>query len=169
MNFTDRKDEAEGLVLEFLSDYTAPRGMDEGQLSKRVSNIADAFARRMPIGGDYVEKIHGVLARIRDTHESNTWPTQAVFVAAMPSGEIRKGAPASYKSDDEDRVPKLMAQGYGVPERDIWRNQHCDPEVLDRYRRASVDNWRDVYRSEAETLMADKYGPVVCQYFMDAP
>lgn len=165
MTFTDRKAQAEGMVLDFLSGYTPPRGLDESQLSQRVSFIADAFARRMPAGDSYMQKIEGVFSRVRDNHESNTWPAQAVFVAQMPAGEVRKGAPSSYSSDDSDRIPKLMAAGAPVPEYMIWQDVRANHEVLDRYRGASVDNWRATYRGEAHDMMVKRYGAMVGRYF----
>lgn len=165
MNFEERKSAAQDLVLGFLSGYTAPRGLDENQLSQRVTNIADAFARRMPTGGNYEEKVEAVLSRVRDTHESNTWPVQAVFVSQMPSREVSKSAPATYRPEDADHIPKLMQENLPVPERMIWRDVQVSAEILDGYRQASVKSWSDAYRGDARDLMVQRYGAVVDRYF----
>lgn len=167
MNFEERKQIASKLVVEFLDDFTAPRGLDEAKLAKRISSVADAFARRMPTGAGYEEKIERVLTNIRDTHLSNSWPPQAAFVMAMPQGERRKLAPQTYEASD-DSIPKKMQSGQAVPEHEVWKNHSVEIEVLERYRFASVDRWREVHRTDAERLMKQKYGPIVCQYFLEA-
>ena len=167
MNFDERKRVASECLADFLADYAPPRGLDPAQLAKRITHTADAFARRMPTDGDYREKVNAVLMRIRDTHESNSWPPQAAFVMAMPKLEIKGVAPRTYQADD-DRIPRLMSQGLPVPETQVWKNQDVSREVLDRYRFASVQGWLDVYRHEAKELMAARYGGVVLSYFMEA-
>lgn len=168
MTFEERKKVASSLVVEFLHDYTPPRGMDDRQLASRITHAADAFARRLPTDGDFSEKVESVLAKIRDTHMSNTWPAQAVFIMAMPKGEFRGAAPKTYRSEDSDRTPRMMSQGLAVPEREIWKNQNVSRDVLERYRHKSVDNWRDTYGRLAEDMLAEKYGGVVRSYFLEA-
>lgn len=168
MNFEQRKQTATELVVGFLGDFSPPRGLTDAQMASRISHVADAFARRMPADDKYQERIDQVFSRIRDTHVSNTWPTQAVFVMAMPQSEYRKGAPASFKPKDKQHIADQMAQGLAVPENEIWKNLNVSREVSDRYRMAAVDGWREVYGVEAHQMMQEKYGPIVSQYFLGA-
>jgi len=165
MTFEERKAQATKLVVEFLGDYSPPRGLDDSQQASRIAHAADAFARRMPSDGNFEEKVDAVLTKIRDTHLSNSWPAQAAFVMAMPQIEWRGAAPKTYQADNAERIPRLMGQGISVPEYEVWKSQDVSREIIDRYRYASIDNWREVYRDEAEAMMAEKYGGIVRQYF----
>ena len=84
MTFEERKRIASQQVLAFLDGFTPPRGMTDKQLAKRIADTAEAFARRLPVGMSFAEKVGAVLTRLRDTHKSNSWPPQAAFVAEMP-------------------------------------------------------------------------------------
>lgn len=92
MTFDDRQKVATKLVVEFLEGCAPPRGMSEEHLAKRVTQIADAFARKMPVGKRHDESVQRVLTRVRDTHLSNKWPPQAAFVTVMLDREQREGA-----------------------------------------------------------------------------
>jgi hypothetical protein len=168
MTYEERKREASRLLVDFLGDYATPRGLDDGQQAGRISNVADAFARRMPTDGNYAEKVEKVLMKIRDTHLSNSWPPQAAFVMAMPTMEYRGVAPKTYKTDDADRIPRMMAQGLAVPESEVWKNVNVSRDVLDKYRNASVQNWLGLYGPETAHYMREKYGAVVNQFFKEA-
>jgi len=61
-----------------------------------------------------------------------------------------------------------MAQGVAVPEREIWRNHNVSRDIIDRYRKASIQNWREVHRQDAMEMMQRKYGQIVDVYFMEA-
>lgn len=164
MTFEERKRIATEHVANFLSEFSPPRGLDPAQLANRISHVADAFARRMPVGNDYEEKIEQALIRIRDTHESNSWPTQAAFIMAMPKGDFPRGPkPESFRADD-DLIARQMAQGLAVPETQIWKSHDVSGEVVDRYRFACVDNWRAAYGGEADALLLKKYGAGVTRY-----
>lgn len=170
MNFSERKAEAVSLVSEFLGDFVPPRGLDGAQLSSRVSMIADAFARKMPTTGNFQEHAESVFNRIRDTHESNTWPAQAVFVMAMPKRDAvgQGSAPETFRVPDPcEAHAKKMLEGLGVPEAALWAGTaHRLPSIeLEAYRRVNIKQWADAYRHSAADRMAKKYGDIVRPYF----
>lgn len=166
MTFEERKRIAAELLVDFLGDFAAPRGLDDQQMARRITSTADAFARRMPIGDGYEEKIEMVLQKLRDTHQSNSWPPQAAFVEMMPRMETRGAAPATFRPDAGDWIAKRMSVGDPVPETQLWKNIDVDPETLDRYRFAAAENWRSVYGSDAEKMMVARYGSFVRRYFV---
>lgn len=170
MNFEQRKSEAERLVADFLDDFVPPRGLDNEKLRARIAFIGDAFARKMPTKGDYAEAVNSVMLKIRDTHMSNTWPSQAVFVMAMPAGEVKEFAQLQeFKPDKKEMYERRMADGLGVPEGVIWgataSQLSVSRDVLDSYRKASAASWQNLHKQEAHRLMRDKYGPAVDQFF----
>lgn len=169
MTFEERKRKAQSILIDFLSIFTAPRGLDDGQLARRIAEVADAFARRMPVKGDYEAAVHAVLKRVMDTHLSNTWPPQAAFVMAMPNREVREFlTQQTYEPTDPiERIGKLMEEGEAVPESTIWGNSASllPHRHVDRYRNASVMRWMEVYGKDAPSLMRSHYGPVVNEYF----
>lgn len=169
MNFEQRKTEAKALVVEFLQGFVPPRGLDDNQLAIRISQIADAFARRMPVSGNFSELVSSALSRVLDTHMSNSWPPQAAFVGAMPSGEQRQfRSQETYQVEDPiDQYSSLMEAGDTVPETAIWGSfaGALPRRKLDEYRNASVLNWMRVYKTDASRLMRAKYGHVVNEYF----
>ena len=167
MNFDERKQIATELVVDFLGDFSPPRGLDDSQMAKRIVKVADAFARRMPTDGDYREKVGKVLTRVSDTHLSNSWPAQAAFVMAMPEMEYRGAAPRTFQADKDSSVPRLMSQGLPVAESEVWKNHDVSREVIDRYRFAAVQKWLEVHKTDAQRFMMAKYGAIVCPYFMD--
>lgn len=169
MNFDQRKDRAKAAVVEFLSVLSPPRGLDDAQLATRIIQIADAFARRMPIEGDYDQSVATVLTRLMDTHQSNTWPPQAAFVMAMPNRELSKfSSQQTFEPKSPIELTKArMAAGEAVPETELWglAASQLPREHLDNYRNASVKNWIDTYGHKAEDAMFAKYGGVVMPYF----
>lgn len=168
MNFEERKQIATDKLVDFLGDFTPPRGMDDQQMARRITSAADAFARKMPIGPEYEEKIDAVLLKLRDTHLSNSWPPQAAFVGLMPKSEFRGSAPATYRPERGNWLADRMRAGDPVPETQIWQHVEVERDVLERYRFHAVDRWRSVYGHEAEQMMVSKYGSSVRRYFMEA-
>lgn len=169
MKYEDRKRQAQTILIEFLSVFAPPRGLDDGQMASRISQIADAFARRMPTSGDFDTAVHAVLTRVMDTHLSNTWPPQAAFVMAMPSQELSQFRSAqTYEPEDAARrIEQLMEKGDPIPESAIWGVMAgaLPHRHIDRYRNACVLNWMKVYGRDAAGLMRSKYGAVVDPYF----
>lgn len=172
MDFEQRKRTAQSILIEFLDVFTPPRGLDDSQLASRISQLADAFARRMPIKGEYTDAVHRVLTKIMDTHQSNTWPPQAAFVMAMPNQELRQfSAQETFKVKDPVQLATArMEAGEPVDEAALWGVMARDlPRGhLDRYRNASVLGWMEVYGKDAAHLMRAKYGAVVDAYFPEA-
>ena len=168
MTFEDRRRIASEKLVDFLADFTAPRGLDDSQMARRITQIADAFARKMPIGATYEEKIDALFEKLRDSHLSNTWPPQAAFVELMPKSEFRGSAPATFAPKSDDWIAKKMAAGQPVPETEVWKNQLVERDTLDRYRFAAVQGWRSVYHGEAEAMMVKRYGSIVRRYFLEA-
>lgn len=173
MNFDQRKAEAKRLVFSFLSDFTVPRGMTSDQQASRIIGIADAFARRMPTRGDYTEACERVLDKIRDTHLSNSWPAQAVFVMAMPQTEaMQPKAAETFRPDEWELAAQKMGDGQPVPERYIWgptsdalvNKRLVTVQCRDRYRKGSIEAHREVYGIDAWKIMERNFGSEVRQY-----
>jgi hypothetical protein len=169
MNFDQRKHSARKMVVDFLSVLSPPRGLEDKQLATRIIQIADAFARRMPVEGDYEQSVAAVLTRLMDTHQSNTWPPQAAFVMAMPNREISKFSSQQTfepKSPIELTISRMQA-GQAVPETQLWGGTagHLPREHLDNYRNASVKGWIETHGHKAFDAMVSKYGAVVMPYF----
>lgn len=169
MRFEQRKTRAKTLVMDFLEVLSPPRGLDEKQLATRIIQIADAFARRMPIEGDYDQAVASVLTRLMDTHQSNTWPPQAAFVMAMPNREVSKfSSQQTFEPKSPIELTKSrMEAGEPVSEADLWgvAASQLPREHVDNYRNASVKNWLDTYGHKAADAMFAKYGGVVMPYF----
>lgn len=166
--FHERKAKASEMLFDFLRDFTPPRGVDEDAQATRVSNIADAFARRMPTHGDFEEKVQHVFQSIRDTYLSNTWPAQAVFVELMPKWEnLGRSAPQTWRPDDKvEHYQKLIDQGAALPETVIW-GRYASLIGLARlrpYRKASVASWQKAYQDDAEVKMSARYGYAVHEF-----
>lgn len=168
MTYDQRKISAKKILVEFLDDYSAPRGLNDGQLANRITHAADAFARRMPTDGNFEEKVHAVLLKIRDTHLSNTWPPQGAFVMAMPQIEFRGVSPKTYEPDHTGHVARMMAQGLPVAESEVWKTHDVSRDVIDRYRSASVQKWADTHGQDAPHFMREKYGASVDLFFREA-
>ena len=169
MTFEERKRQAQSMLIEFLTVFTPPRGLDDNQLARRISEVADAFARRMPLKGEYDTAVRAVLTRVMDTHLSNTWPPQAAFVMAMPNREQSqfRSQQTFEVRDPVERISNLMDQNEAIPESAIWGNMasNLPHRHLDRYRNACVLDWMKVYGQDAASLMRAKYGAVVDPYF----
>lgn len=174
MTFEERKRIAAELLMDFLDRFAAPRGMDEDAQAKRIEAISESFARNMPTGPEYAAQIAQVFSRVEDTHDGHSWPTQARFVASMPrgDGQVGKKAAETYKPDDYAVwLKKQMSANRAVPEPAIWGNaaEQIGGQLLDRYRAASVLNWREVYKEQAYKMMVARYGTVVEMYFTAQP
>lgn len=169
MTFEERRAQAARLLIDFLSTFTPPRGVDEDGQGKLVTQIADAFARRMPTRGDFDEACDKVFQKVRDTHVSNSWPSQAEFVMAMPQDASKGGKAAeTYKPDNyRDWIEEAMSEGREVPEAAIWgpNSSGVQPQLLEAYRRSSVHSWREFYGNEAQSMMVARYGHAVLPYF----
>lgn len=169
MTYEDRKRKAQVILVEFLSVFVPPRGLDDGQMASRISQIADAFARRMPASGEFDTAVHAVLTRVMDTHLSNTWPPQAAFVMAMPNRELSqfRSQETFQVKDHVERITSLMESGEAIPESAIWGNMAASlpHRHIDRYRNACVLRWMEIYGQDAASLMRAKYGAIVDPYF----
>ena len=169
MDFNERKRQAQKMLIDFLSVFSAPRGLDESQMANRITQIADAFARRMPTKSDYEASVQAVLRKVMDTHLSNTWPPQAAFVMAMPNRELREfQSQETFKPKDAiEHATNRMEAGDHVSEAALWgvMASQLPQRHLDRYRNASVMNWMSVYGADAAMKMRAIYGAVVDPYF----
>lgn len=169
MTYEERKRKAQVILVEFLSVFVPPRGLDDGQMASRISQIADAFARRMPTSGEFDTAVHAVLTRVMDTHLSNTWPPQAAFVMAMPNRELSqfRSQETFEVKDPAERISAMMEMGEAIPESAVWGTLagSLPHRHLDRYRNACVLDWMKVYGQDAAGLMRSKYGAVVDPYF----
>lgn len=174
MNFEQRKQKAMEMLCTFFASYVEPRGMTEDALSQRVTNIADAFARRMPTEGDFAEKVEAVFDKIRDSHMSNTWPSQAVFVSAMPE-ENRKMKVAAETFTPDDPLVAAAArinEGAKVPDRHIWgsvsirllNGGYVTKDRMDAYRDGSIRHHKSVYGADTAKFLQQKFGDVVLPY-----
>ena len=168
MTYDERKRIATEALVDFLDEFTPPRGMDDDKLSRRIAHIADAFARYISKKGDFREKVAAVMLKVRDSHETNTWPPQSVFVEHMPRHEAMSAPLQSFELEDRaETYAQRMQEGDAVPESVIWGNlsSMMPHSVLEGYRRASVANAQKVYRSDAYAIMRKKHGEQVQRYF----
>lgn len=169
MTYEQRQRAARAILIEFLQVFTPPRGLDDKQLATRISQTADAFARRMPMNGDFDKVVHSVLTRVMDTHMSNTWPPQAAFVMAMPNREQSqfRSQETFQVKDPVERITSLMESGEAIPESAIWGTMAASlpHRHIDRYRNACVLRWMEIYGQDAASLMRAKYGAIVDPYF----
>lgn len=170
MDFEQRKNRAAELVAEFLDDFAPPRGIPDDKLRGRITEIADAFARRMPTKGDFDEAVGRVLLNVRDTHMANTWPAQAVFVVAMPANERKEfTSPETFRPDRVTMYSDRMNERQAVPETVVWGaisgKLTLQAGILENYRAASVKAWKDAYNKSAHDMMRKKYGAIVDLYF----
>lgn len=168
-NFVERKAEARRIVVGYLDQFSPPRGLDDGQMVQRIESIADAFARKMPVSDDFTDGVSRVLVRVSDTHMSNTWPPQAAFVMAMPTGEAmgRPAAESFTVSDPVDFYARKMRANQEIPETAVWGAIAAGlPRAeLERYRSASVMAWAETYGQQAGEMMVARYGSKVASYF----
>lgn len=176
MKFEDRRAKAKLAVLDFLSSFSPPRGLSDDALKTSVSNIADAFARRLPVtdAAKFDENIAKTFTSIRDHHKGYAWPVQSEFVDAMPkSATTTGGRVETYKTDQKQAIAQRMNDRQPVPETWIWgalswplvAGGQVSREVMDSYRRASVMNFKEVYSHDAYGILQARYGDVVGPYF----
>lgn len=180
MRFDERKSKAQSAVVEFLSSYSSPRGLSEDAKVSQIKNIADAFARRLPLGdfSRFESDLEKTFTAIRDDHKGYAWPVQSEFVDAMPKGAARTGAKLQqYKPDEKEAMAKRMNAGEAIPDAWVWgqlsfslvSNGLVPRDALDSYRRAAVANFEDVFKGDAYGMMQAKYGDVVGAYFAEEP
>lgn len=177
MKFEQRKSVAQEQVVSFLANFSAPRGLTEDAMAVHVAGIADAFARKMPVTdqAQYYENIEKTFTKIRDGHKGYAWPVQSEFVEAMPSSYTPGPKVETYKADDDERAVKAFDEGAGVPEAWVWGQQawrlissgRVSKQRMDEYRHGSVRSFRDVYRSDAYSIMQGRYGDIVAPYFSE--
>lgn len=171
MEFAERLATARRMLVDYLDQFTPPRGLDDQQMANRISSVADAFARKMPTKGDFQDAVAQVLTKVSDTHLSNTWPPQAAFVLAMPAGDAigRPAAESFIPADRGEWYSDLMRDGENVPEAVLWGPlaSKLPPKPLERYRSASVMAWVETYREDAQKMMTSRYGSTVLAYFPD--
>lgn len=174
MTFEERKAVASKMVWDFMMAFSVPRGLPKAQQVARLAAIAEAFARRLPTKGDYAEAIERVFAKVRDSHLSNSWPTQAVFVLHMPDREIKSiKAAETFTPNQLEVAAGKMSDGQPVPERFVWgatsealiHQNKIGRETLDKYRRASVASFKSVYKHHTREVMAKQFGEIAEQYF----
>lgn len=178
MKFDERKSKAQSAVIDFLSSYSSPRGLSEDAKVSQIKNIADAFARRLPVGdiSRYEADIEKTFTAIRDDHKGYAWPVQSEFVDAMPKGTAHSGPKLQqYRPDEKEAMAKRMNAGEAVQEGWVWGGSSwplvaggmVPRDVMESYRRASVAAFKDVHSHDAYGMMQAKYGDVVGAYFSE--
>jgi len=178
MKFEDRKSAAFASVVSFLSGFAPPRGFDEDARAAHIAGIADAFARRMPVTGEtqFAENLEKTFLSIRDNHTGYSWPVQSEFVSAMPQPFVGSGGVkiSTFSPDDQGSLyAKRLNAGLPVPEALVWGNLASSlvsgglvaRNVLDGYRKSSVQACKVAYSGGAYGLLHSKYGEVVTPYF----
>lgn len=172
MTYEERVALAKADLIEFLDAYVPPRGLDEEGQVKRITQIAESFARNMPTEGEYPENLQRCFTRVMDAYDGHHWPTQARFVAAMSAGSTVQGkqAPRTFVPDDYALwIKKKMAKSDPVPEPALWgeTSKSLQGDLLERYRSASVMFWRGMYKHDAYSMMRSRFGDVVEPYFRE--
>jgi hypothetical protein len=181
MKFEDRKSKAFAAVVSFLSGFAPPRGFDEDARAAHIAGIADAFARRMPVTGEtqFAENLEKTFLSIRDNHTGYSWPVQSEFVSAMPQPIAASGGVkiSTFSPDDQSSLfAKRLNAGLPVPETLVWGKVAWSlvsgglvaRDILDGYRKASVETCKSAYSGGAYGLLHAKYGEVVTPYFASA-
>lgn len=178
MNYDERKSRAKMSLITFLSSFAPPRGLSDEAMKSQVSNIAEAFARRMPVGDGpkFDADLEKTFTKVLDHHKGYAWPVQAEFVDAMPKG-VAKSTPQlqQYTPDEKEAMSKRMNAGDAVPDAWVWGQLSFSlvsgglvaRDVLDRYRRAAVANFSEVFKNDAYGMMQAKYGDIVGAYFKE--
>ena len=170
MRFEDRRAKAENALIEFLNTkYVPPRGLSAVQQANIIGSIADAFARKMPVKGDFDEAMQRVFTQVSDTHERVTWPPQPAFVLAMPQGDkMGRPAPESFRpADDVEHYSALMSNDDPVPANVLWAqfSSRLPRQNLERYRSACVMAYVEIYGHRAQRIMEQQFGQAVSEYF----
>jgi hypothetical protein len=180
MNFQDRMKVCTAmLVEEGLQGFTPPRGMDPSEQEAVIRRIADAMNRKLPIGREdtFRDNLRRVFQTVFDRHDSYAWPTQAEFVAALPSIAPTESTRATDEQRDYDReAAKLINDGRSVQEAAIWGLQASrmigarlvTRDQIESYRKGSVHSFIEIYRQDAQRMMEDRYGEAVRPYFWKA-
>lgn len=176
MKFDERRAKAKAALAEFLSSFAPPRGLDDDALKAQAANIADAFARRMPVTdmARYEENIEKTFTAIRDNHKGYAWPVQSEFVDAMPRSTSVSGPRIeTFKGDEKEQVARRMNDRQPVPESWVWgalswplvAGGLVPRDLMDSYREASARTFKEIYKHDAYGMLQAKYGDVVAPYF----
>ncbi|MFG6599369.1 MULTISPECIES: hypothetical protein [unclassified Sulfitobacter] len=176
MNFDERRVKAKSALVGFLSSFVPPRGLDDDAMKAQVQNIAEAFARRLPVtdASQYESNIEKTFTAVLDSHKGYAWPVQSEFVDAMPRSASVSGARVeTYQADNKQQMARRMNSGQAVPESWVWGPSAWSlvsgglvgREVMDSYRRSSVAKFLEVYSHDAYGMLQDKYGDLVGAYF----
>lgn len=176
MKFEERRSKAKTALVNFLSSFAPPRGLSDDAMKAQVQNIADAFARRLPVtdGALYETNIEKTFTAVRDHHKGYAWPVQSEFVDAMPRSTTTSGPRVeTFRGDEKDQMAGRFNARQPVPESWVW-GQSAWPlvaggmvsrDLMDDYRRASVANFKEVHSHDAYGMLQAKYGDVVAPYF----
>ena len=176
MKFEERRSKAKAALIDFLSSFAPPRGLSDDAMKAQVQNIADAFARRLPVTdlAQYEANIEKTFTSVRDHHKGYAWPVQSEFVDAMPRSTSTSGPRIeTFKGDEKDQMARRFNARQPVPESWVW-GQSAWPlvagglvrrDLMDDYRRASVAAFKETYTHDAYGMLQARYGDVVAPYF----
>lgn len=170
MNYEQRTAIIFAELRRYLAPLAAPKALDEDGQVEMLSRMVAAINSRLALGNE--DMVRGSLERMFDavtrSHKGWAWPAPEEFVSAVPSGGGGGKAPETYKRrDDAEAIAAKMQAGEAVPEGAVWRNPYgVPPEVLSKYRQASVDAAKGVYGlAGARSYLVSKYGDVPRSYF----
>ena len=133
----------------------------------------------MPVTAEvkYRDDITAVFNSVLDNHPSHSWPPQGLFVEHIPKSVAGIAAPVTFTPNREGVMARKMNDGEGVPEAAVWghlsqrlmSSGDVSSEIMDRYRKGSIEAFVAAYRGDAATFAESKLGPIVRGYFKAAP
>lgn len=175
MKFEGRTRKAQSMLLDFLGQFSAPRGLSDDAMKKTIESIAQAFARKLPVTemAKFEENVETTFTGVRDSHKGYAWPTQSEFVDAMPKSSATGPKVEAFKVDGLERAARQINSGAAVPDNWIWgamswtlvSGGHVSSSQMDTYRVGHVKQFKDVYGADAYGMAQNKYGDVVAKYF----
>jgi len=176
MKFEERKSKARAEVVLFLDSFAPPRGLSDDAMKSQVSNISDAFARRLPVTDveQFGANLQKTFTAIRDHHKGYAWPVQSEFVDAMPKGHVASASKVeAYQTDEKQMIARRMNASAPAPESWVWgpgswslvSGGFVSREVMDGYRRSSIRTHRAIFSDDSYGMLQSRYGDIVGPYF----
>lgn len=165
MNFDERMGITRRELTKFLSRYSPPRAMNDEAQAASFMGICTAINKRIAANvneGVFRDRLSKIFEAVADTHETNAWPVQSVFVKA--AGLVAKRTQAEgtsagdwKPSDPLRRAIDRMQRHEAVEERFLYGPEAHEIErvvgsdLLKAYRSALFFSERNVY-GEDEAL-----------------
>lgn len=180
MTHEERKMAIAEALSNFLSVYTPPRSVnsDEGK-AEMMGRYVDSLVNKVPLtrASEFAEMLERCFRIVGNDHEGWAWPSISEFSKA--AGRLHgiggeKRAAESFSFDDPmEAMAERMKRGAAVPEGQLWgllasravSSGRIGRDLLEDYRMACVNMYRQTYAASAEKMMLNKFGAVAAPYF----